>query len=93
VEVISINVQNILYALEDYASGDKQVFVEAISLNVQNILYALEENAIHRRSKTKDLSTESNPHQFELPTDNPCRHHRKEEAVPHQHTKDNKSKA
>jgi hypothetical protein len=57
VEVISINVQNILYALEDYASGDKQVFVEAISLNVQNILYALEENAIHRRSKNKDLST------------------------------------
>jgi hypothetical protein len=29
---------------------------------------------------------ESNPHRFELPTDNPHRHHRKEEAVPYLHT-------
>jgi hypothetical protein len=29
---------------------------------------------------------ESNPHQFGLSTDNPHRHHRKEEAVPHLHT-------
>jgi hypothetical protein len=28
---------------------------------------------------------DSNPHQFGLPTNNPRRHHRKEEAVPHLH--------
>jgi hypothetical protein len=60
--------------------------VEAISLNDQSILFALKENAIHQRSKPKDPSMESNPHQFGPPTDNPRRHHRKEEAVPHMHT-------
>jgi hypothetical protein len=57
-----------------------------ISLDDQNILFALKDNAIHRCSKPKDPSTESNPHQFGLPADNPHRHHRKEEAVPHLHT-------
>jgi hypothetical protein len=60
--------------------------VEAISLNDQNILFALKENVIHQRSKPEDPSMESNPHQFELSTDNPHRHHRKEEAVPHLRT-------
>jgi hypothetical protein len=59
-----------------------------ISLNSQNIIFALKENAIHRRSKTEDPSMESNPHQFVLSTDNPHRHHRQEEAVPHLHTED-----
>jgi hypothetical protein len=67
--------------------------VEAISLNGQNILFALRENAIHRCSKPEDPSTKSNPHRFGLPTDNPHRHHQQEEAVPHLHTEDNKSKA
>jgi hypothetical protein len=67
--------------------------VEAISLNGQNILFALKENIIHERSKPKDLSTESNPHQFGLPTDNPHRHFYQEEAVPHLHTEDSKGKA
>jgi hypothetical protein len=57
-----------------------------ISLNDQNILFTLKEDAIHRRSKTEDLSTESNLHRFGLPTDNPRWHHQKEEAVPHLHT-------
>jgi hypothetical protein len=39
--------------------------------HVQNIVFALEENAIHHRSKPEDPSTESNPHRFELSTDNP----------------------
>jgi hypothetical protein len=56
-----------------------------ISLNDQNILFALKENDIHRRSKLEDPSTESNPHRFGLPTDNPHRHHHKEEAIPHLH--------
>jgi hypothetical protein len=47
------------------------VLAEAISLNSQNILLALKENVIHQRSKPEDLSTESNPHRFGLPTDNP----------------------
>jgi hypothetical protein len=63
-----------------------------ISLNVQNIRFALKENAIHRCSKLEGLSTESNPHQFGLRTDNPRRHRQQEEAVPHLHTKDSKSK-
>jgi hypothetical protein len=67
--------------------------VEAISLNSQNILFALKENVVHRCFKPEDPSTESNPHRFGLPTDNPRRHRRQEEAVPHLHTKDNKSKA
>jgi hypothetical protein len=67
--------------------------VKVISLNGQNILFALKENAIHQRSKPEDPSTESNPHRFGLSTDNPRRHHRQEEAVPHLHTEDNKSKA
>jgi hypothetical protein len=96
VEVISLNGQNILFTLKEnaihHASGDKSEFVEVISLNGQNILFALKENAIQRRSKPEDPSTESNPHQFGLPTDNPPRHHRQEEAVPHLQTKDNKSK-
>jgi hypothetical protein len=64
-----------------------------ISLNGQHILFALKENAIHRRSKPDDPSTESNPHRFGLPTDNPHRHRRQEETVPHLYTEDNKSKA
>jgi hypothetical protein len=67
--------------------------VEAISLNNQNILFDLEENAIHQHSKPEDPSMESNPHRFGLPTDNPRQHHQKEEAFPHLHTEDNKSKA
>jgi hypothetical protein len=65
---------------QNYASKDKSEFAEEISLNGQNILYVLKENAIHRCSKPKNPSTESNPH-------------RQEEAVPHLHTKDSKSKA
>jgi hypothetical protein len=38
-----------------------------ISLNGQNILFALKENAIHRHSKPKNPSSESNPHRFGLP--------------------------
>jgi hypothetical protein len=78
---------------QNYASGDKSEFAELISLNGQYILNALKENVIHQRSKPEDPSTESNPHRFELPTDNPHRHHRQEEAVPHLHTENNKSKA
>jgi hypothetical protein len=78
---------------QNYASEDKSEFVEAISFNGPNILFTLKENAIHRCSKTKDLSTESNPHRFGLPTDNIRQHHRQEEAVPHLHIEDNKSKA
>jgi hypothetical protein len=66
---------------------------EMISLNGQNILFALKENAIHQHSKPEDPSTESIPHRFGLLTDNPRRHHRQEEAAPHLHTEDNKSKA
>jgi hypothetical protein len=66
--------------------------VEVISLNGQNILFAQKENVIHQHSKLEDPSTESNPHRFGPPTNNPRRHHRKEEAVPHLHTEDNKSK-
>jgi hypothetical protein len=57
-----------------------------ISLNDHNILFALKENVIHRRSKPDDPSTESSPHRFGLPTDNPHWHRQKEEAVPHLHT-------
>jgi hypothetical protein len=64
-----------------------------ISLNGQNILFALKENAIHRHSKPEDPGTESISHWFRLPTDNPRRHHRQEEAAPHLHIEDNKSKA
>jgi hypothetical protein len=63
-----------------------------ISLNGQNILFALKENVIHRRSKPEDPSTESNPHRFGLSIDNPRRHRWQEEAVPHMHTEDSKSK-
>jgi hypothetical protein len=66
--------------------------VKAISLNGQNILFTIKENAIHHHSKLEDPSMESNP-RFGLPTDNPRRHHRQEEAAPHLHTEDNKSKA
>jgi hypothetical protein len=71
----------------------KSEFVEVISLNGQDIPFTLKENAIHRHSKPKNPSTESIPYRFGLPTDNPHRHRRQEEAVPHLHTEDNKSKA
>jgi hypothetical protein len=64
-----------------------------ISLNVRNILFALEENVIHQCSKHEDPSTEFNLPWLGLPTNNTRQHHQKEEAVPHLHTKDNKSKA
>jgi hypothetical protein len=67
--------------------------VEAETTLIQYILFALEENAIHQRSKAEDPSMIFNPHQFGPPTDNPCRHHQKEEATPHLHIGDNKSKA
>jgi hypothetical protein len=70
----------------------KLEFAEEISLNGQDIPFALKENAIHRHSKPEDPSTEFIPHRFGLPTDNPHRHHRQEEAAPHLHTEDNKSK-
>jgi hypothetical protein len=38
--------------------------VEATSLNGHDVLFALKENAIHRRFKPEDPSTESNLHQF-----------------------------
>jgi hypothetical protein len=57
-----------------------------ISHNGQNILFALKESVIHWHSKPENPSTESNPHRFQLPTDNPCRHCQKEEAAPHLHT-------
>jgi hypothetical protein len=72
---------------------EKLEFAEANSLNVQNILFVLKENAIHWRSKPEGPSMESSPYQFRLPTDNPHRHRQQEEAVPHLHTKDSKSKA
>jgi hypothetical protein len=78
---------------QNYASKDKSEFAEAISLNGQNILFTLKENAIHRHTKPVDPSTESNPHRFGLSTDNPHRHCWQEEAAPHLHTEDNKSKA
>jgi hypothetical protein len=71
----------------------KSEFVEAISLNRQCIPFALKENVIHQHSKPEDPSTESIPHRFGLPTDNPHRHRQQEEAAPHLHTEDNKSKA
>jgi hypothetical protein len=79
--------------VQDPSDGPSTDFAEVISLNSQNILFALKENAIHQRSKPEDPSTESDPHQFGLPTDNPRRHCRQEEAAPHLHTEDNKSKA
>jgi hypothetical protein len=56
-----------------------------ISLNDQNIPFTLKENVIHQRSEPEDPSTESNPHWFGLPTNNPHRHHQKDETVPHLH--------
>jgi hypothetical protein len=61
---------------QNHASNDKSKFVEAISLNRQHIFFALKENIIHRHSKLENPSTESNPHRFILPTDNPRRHRR-----------------
>jgi hypothetical protein len=78
---------------QNYASKDKSEFVEAFSLNDWDILFALKENVVHRCSKPEDPSTESNPHRFALATDNPRWHHRQEEAFPHLHTEDTKSKA
>jgi hypothetical protein len=59
----------------------------------QDIPFALKGNAIHWHFKPWDPSTESNPHRFGLPTDNSRRHRQQEEAVPHLHTEDSKSKA
>jgi hypothetical protein len=78
---------------QNYALGYTSEFAEVISLNGQDILFAPKENAIHWRSKTEDPSMESNPLLFGLPTDNPRWHRRQEEAVPHLHTENNKSKA
>jgi hypothetical protein len=61
---------------QNYASKDKSKFVEVIFLNGQNILFALKENVIHRYSKPENPNTESNPHWFGFPTDNPHRHRR-----------------
>jgi hypothetical protein len=63
-----------------------------ISLNSHNIIFVLKDNAIYRRSKLEDSSMESNPHRFGLPTDNPHRHRRQEEAISHLHIEDSKSK-
>jgi hypothetical protein len=68
-------------------------FVEVISPIFQYILIALEGNAIHQRSKPGDPSTVPNPLQFGPPIGNTHQHHRKEEAAPHLHTRDNRSKA
>jgi hypothetical protein len=59
----------------------------------QDIPFALKGNAIHQHSKPGDPSTEFNPRRFGLSTGNPRRHYRQEEAVPHLHTEDSKSKA
>jgi hypothetical protein len=74
-------------------SKDNSEFAEAEITLIQNILFTLEENIIHQRSKPEDPSTVTNPHRFIPPTDNPRRHHQKEEEAPHLHTGDNKSKA
>jgi hypothetical protein len=74
------------------ASKDNTEFVEVENTLAQHILFTLEENVIHQRSKSDDPNTVSNPPRFGPPTDNPRRHHRKEEAAPHLHTGDNKSK-
>jgi hypothetical protein len=55
--------------------------------------FALKENIIHRHSKSEDSSTEFIPHRFKLSTNNHHRHRRQEEAIPHLHIEDNKSKA
>jgi hypothetical protein len=75
------------------ASKDITEFTEAKITLIQYILFALEENAIHQRSKPKDLSTVPNPQQFGPPTGIPRRHRQKEEKAAHVHTGDNKSKA
>jgi hypothetical protein len=78
---------------QNYASGYKSEFAEVISLNGQNILFTLKGNAIHQRSKPEGPNTEFNPHQFGLSTNNPHQHRWQEEAAPHVHIEDNKSKA
>jgi hypothetical protein len=78
---------------QNFASEDKSEFAEAISLNGQNNLFALNENVIHQRSKPEDPSTESNPHRFGLSTNNLRRQRQQEEAIPHLHTEESKSKA
>jgi hypothetical protein len=80
-------------SIQNYASKDITEFAEAISLTVRTFPFALKGNVIHRHYKPGDPSTESNPHRFGLSTDNPRRHRREEEAVPHLHTDDSKSKA
>jgi hypothetical protein len=81
-----------MYWLHRGGLKPKLEFAEAISLNGQNILVALKENVIHRHSKPKDPSTESNSHRYVSPTDNPHRHHRQEEAVSYLYIEDSKSK-
>jgi hypothetical protein len=56
---------------KNYTPKDTSESAKAISLNGQDILFALKENVIHRCSKPESPSTESNRHQFRLPTDNP----------------------
>jgi hypothetical protein len=63
------------------ASKDRTEFAEVVSLIDQIILFALEENAIHQPSEPEDPSTVPNPHWFGPPTDNPHRHHWKEEQL------------
>jgi hypothetical protein len=75
------------------ALKDISEFTEEEITLVQYILFVVEENIIHQRSKPEDSSTMPNPHRFRPFTDNPHRHHRKEEEAPHLHTGDNKSKA
>jgi hypothetical protein len=74
------------------ASKDNSEFVEAEITLIQYILFTLEEIVIHHCSKPEDHSMLSNPSWFRPPTDNPHRHHRKEEEAPHLYTEDNKSK-
>jgi hypothetical protein len=78
---------------QNYTSKNKSEFAKVISLNCQNILFALKENIIYRHSDPEDPSTESNHLRFGLLTNNPRRYHWQEEAVPHLHTIDSKSKA
>jgi hypothetical protein len=54
-----------------HASKDVLEFAEAISLNVQYILFTVRGNDLHQCSKPMDPSTESNPHWFGPPIDNP----------------------
>jgi hypothetical protein len=79
----------------NHASKDVLEFVEVCGTDfshMQYIPFALEENDLYQHSNLVDPSTESNPHRFGPPTENPHRHHRIEEEDPHLHTGDNKIK-